>query len=92
MHDAAWEAQLARLASYKAVHGDCNVPRDLRLASNGRNNVQCAEDLRLACWVDTQRRFKRQLEASEASPSVRGKWAQLAALGFVWNHPDPDLD
>jgi hypothetical protein len=76
MHDAAWEAQLARLASYKAVHGDCNVPRDLRLAS----------------WVDTQRRFKRQLEASEASPRVRAKWAQLAALGFVWNHPDPDLD
>jgi hypothetical protein len=24
---AAWEAQLARLAAYKAEHGDCNVPQ-----------------------------------------------------------------
>ena len=25
-NEAAWEAQLARLATYKEVHGDCNVP------------------------------------------------------------------
>ena len=25
--DAAWEAQLAKLAVYNAAHGDCNVPK-----------------------------------------------------------------
>jgi hypothetical protein len=25
-YDAHWEAQLARLAAYKAAHGDCSVP------------------------------------------------------------------
>ena len=25
-HKAAWEVQLARLAAYKAAHGDCSVP------------------------------------------------------------------
>ena len=30
-HELEWEAKLARLASYKAVHGDCNVPRDWAL-------------------------------------------------------------
>jgi hypothetical protein len=28
--DVAWEAQLARLAAYKAEHGDCGIPRRRR--------------------------------------------------------------
>jgi hypothetical protein len=42
-HEAAWEAQLARLAAYKAAHGDCSVPSLL------------AEDPRLGTWVNKQR-------------------------------------
>jgi hypothetical protein len=72
-HEAERGTQLARLTAYKAAHGDCNVPR------------HWAEDPRLASWVDHQRRFKRQLEPSEASPRVRAEWAQLTALGFVWD-------
>ena len=47
-NDAGWEAQLARLAAYKAEHGDCKVLR------GGR-----AEDSRLGNWVSNQRRGKR---------------------------------
>jgi hypothetical protein len=71
-HNAEWETQLARLTAYKAAHGDCNVPRDW------------AEDPQLASWVDMQRRFRRQLESSEASQRVRAEWAQLTSLGFVF--------
>ena len=39
----AWEAHLARLAAYKAAHGDCNVP------------VCWAEDPQLGSWVNRQR-------------------------------------
>jgi hypothetical protein len=27
LHQAEWEAQLTRLAAYKAEYGDCNVPQ-----------------------------------------------------------------
>ena len=39
--EAVWEAQLARLAAYKAAHGDCSMPYDW------------AEDPRLATWIKT---------------------------------------
>jgi hypothetical protein len=39
----AWEAQLARLAAYKAARGDCNVPKGW------------PEDPRLGTWVNAQR-------------------------------------
>jgi hypothetical protein len=71
--EAEREAELVRLVAYKAEHGDCNVPCDW------------AGDPRLASWVDTQRRFKRQLDSSEASPRVKVEWAQLTALGFAWD-------
>ena len=38
----AWAAQLAKLVAYKAVHGDCKVPR------------RWPEDPRLANWFDNQ--------------------------------------
>ena len=69
-----WEAQLARLAAYKAEHGDCNVPKDW------------AEDPKLGKWVDTQRKFKRKLDRGEPSEGMTAARAvKLDALGFKWN-------
>jgi hypothetical protein len=71
---AKWEAQLARLAAYKAAHGDSSVPQDW------------AEDPRLGSWVNTQRVGKRKLDRGE--PSLSGmtaeRAARLTALGFCW--------
>jgi hypothetical protein len=72
--EAEWEVQLARLAVYKAEHGDCNVPKGW------------AEDPRLGRWVDTQRKFKRKLDRGEPSEGMTAAWAvKLDALGFKWN-------
>jgi hypothetical protein len=73
--DAKWEAQLARLAAYKAAHGDCNVPRGW------------AEDPRLSSWVNSQRARKRQLDRLRSKPSqglTAERAAKLEALGFVY--------
>jgi hypothetical protein len=73
-NEAAWEAKLARLAAYKAEHGDCNVPWGW------------AEDPRLGGWISTQRRGKKLLDRGE--PSLRmtaARAARLEALGFAWN-------
>jgi hypothetical protein len=71
--DAKWEAQLARLAAYKAVHGDCNVPD------------RWAEDPRLVNWVSTQRQLKRRLDRGEPSLGMTAeRAARLTALDFVW--------
>jgi hypothetical protein len=70
--EAAWETQLARLAAYKVVHGDCNVPQGW------------AED-RLGSWVNTQRRLKRKLDRGEPSKGMMAeRVAKLEALGFDW--------
>jgi predicted secreted Zn-dependent protease len=72
--DAAWEVQLARLAAYKAAHGDCKVPR------------RWAEDPRLGSWVCTQRQLKRKLDRGEPSEGMTAeRTARLEALGFAWN-------
>jgi hypothetical protein len=69
-----WEAQIARLASYKAAHGDCNVPRGW------------AEDLRLGRWVNDQRQRKRKLDRGEYGGGMTAeRAARLTALGFVWD-------
>jgi hypothetical protein len=75
-----WEAQLARLAAYKASHGDCHVP------------VNWAEDLRLASWVRTQRGCKRKLDRGETMAGdsyeiMAERVGRLAALGFDWDPP-----
>jgi hypothetical protein len=71
--EAAWEAQLARLAAYKAAHGDCNVPRGW------------AEDPRLGRWVMAQRQYKKKLARGEPSPGMTAeRVARLEALGFIW--------
>jgi hypothetical protein len=71
--EAAWEAQLARLAAYKKEHGDCNVPR------------RWAEDQRLGGWVHDQRTRKKALDRGDASPGMTAARAvKLEALGFAW--------
>jgi hypothetical protein len=71
--DAGWEAQLAKLKTYKQKHGDCNVP-------------QCwAEDPPLGRWVGTQRKFKKALDRGEPSPRITAaRVAKLDKLGFEW--------
>jgi hypothetical protein len=72
-NEAAWEAQLARLAAYKAAHGDCNVP------------YRWAEDPKLGTWVMNQRKCKRKLDRGEPSEGMTAaRAAKLEALGFVW--------
>jgi hypothetical protein len=80
-NEAEWEAQLARLAAYKAVHGACNVPRGW------------AEDSRLSNWVKMQRKRKRKLDHGEPSVGMTAeRAARLTALGFTWEgtkaHPN----
>jgi hypothetical protein len=76
-NDVAWEAQLARLAAYKAAHGDCNVRR------------AWAEDPQLAVWVNKQRTSKQKLDRGEAQPPrgsgiTAARVAKLDTLGFFW--------
>jgi hypothetical protein len=73
-NEAEWEAQLARLAAYKAAHGDCNVPWGW------------PEDPRLGRWVNTQRALKRKLDRGEPSRGMTAsRAARLTALGLVWD-------
>jgi hypothetical protein len=71
--EAAWKAQLAVLAAYKAEHGDCYVP-------------SCwAEDQKLSSWVSKQRKNKRKLDRGEPVYGITAKRvAKLTALGFAW--------
>jgi hypothetical protein len=63
-----------RLATYKAAHGDCNVPRGW------------AEDPRLGRWVVDQRHYKQKLDRGEPSHGMTAeRVAWLTALGFVWD-------
>jgi hypothetical protein len=75
LNDAAWEAELTRLAVYKAAHGDCNVPWGW------------AKDPRLGRWVMTQRNLKWKLDRGFPSEGNQGmtaaRAARLLALGFV---------
>jgi hypothetical protein len=74
--DAAWEAQLARLAAYKETHGDCNVPQ------------RWAEDPKLGSWVGTQRRCKKALDHGDPSEGMTAaRAARLEALGLAWALP-----
>ena len=71
-NQAEWEAQLARLAAYKAAHGDCNVPRGW------------AEDPKLGRWVRGQRERKKALDRGEPSEGISAeRAAKLEALGFA---------
>ena len=68
--NALWEAQLAKLKTYKRKHGDCNVPRDAKLGN----------------WVKAQRILKKQLDRGEPSAGMTAeRAAKLGALGFTWD-------
>ena len=76
--EAEWEAQLARLAAYKAEYGDCYVPQ------------AWAEDPRMGSWVNSQRQFKRKLDRGEPGVGMTAeRVAKLDEIGFVW---DPGTD
>ena len=76
LEDGKWDSQLARLAAYKAVHGDCNVPQGW------------AEDPRLGRWISTQRAGKRKLDRGEPSEGMTvARAARLTALGLNWHPP-----
>jgi hypothetical protein len=80
-HDAKWEAQLARLAAYKAVHGDCSVLHSW------------AKDPGLGSWVMTQRHYKRKLDRGEPSHGMTAeRVARLVALGFVWDQHEAEWE
>jgi hypothetical protein len=71
--EAAWEAQLAWPAAYKAEHGDCSVP------------MRWAEDPRLGSWVSQQRKLEQKLDRGEPSEGTTVEWAaRLTALGLTW--------
>jgi hypothetical protein len=72
--EAAWEAQLARLAAYKVARGDCNVP------------TRWPMDPALGNWVKNQRTYKRWLDCGEPSKGMTAeRAARLTALGLVWD-------
>jgi hypothetical protein len=64
----AWEAHLARLVAYKAMHGDCNVPQGW------------AGDPGLGRWVSNQRSRKRKLDRGELTEPRDGGEAGGARL------------
>jgi hypothetical protein len=67
------EDSFARLAAYKAAHGDCNVPKGW------------AEDPQLGTWVNKQRACKKKLDRGEPSKGMTAaRAAKLEALGFAW--------
>jgi hypothetical protein len=81
LNEAGWEVQLARLAAYKAAHGDCSVPRGW------------AEDPGLASWVNNQRDYKRKLDRGEPSRGITvERAARLEALGFAWERSKGHLN
>jgi hypothetical protein len=76
--DAGWDAQLAKLKSYKEQHEDCNV-----------RPGAWAEDPKLGRWVSTQRKFKKKLDRGEPSEGMTAaRAARLEALGFAWETLD----
>jgi hypothetical protein len=72
--DEVWEAQLAKLKTYKRKHGDCSVPQGW------------AEDPALGSWVNNQRsRTKKKLDRGDPNMKITAaRVAKLDKLGFTW--------
>ena len=72
-NEAAWEAQLVRMTTYRAAHGDCDVPN------------RYANDRPLGTWVAVQR-TRKKLDCGEPCEGMTlERAARLAALGLVWD-------
>jgi hypothetical protein len=71
----AWDAQLAKLAAYKAERGDCCVPEGW------------AQDPKLATWVHMQREANKALDRGDPRSKITAavRMARLDALGFAWS-------
>ena len=60
-HDAVWELQLGRLTAYKAIHGDCDVPK-----------MHAKDKPALGRWVFSQRTRKKALDRGEPCEGMTG--------------------
>jgi hypothetical protein len=71
--EARWEGWLAKVTTYKNMHGDCNVPN------------HWAEDRALGSWVSMQRKGKKALDRGARNAGMTAaRAAKLDALGFAW--------
>ena len=74
-NEAGWEAMRAKLVAFKAEHGHCRVTK---------NNPA---DPKLGRWVNSQRMYKKRLDAGEPNSWITAeRVAKLEALGFEWQH------
>jgi hypothetical protein len=69
---AAWEERLGELADYRKIHGNCNVPR------------KYSENLKLACWVETQKKQYNLYVNGNKSHMTDLRILSLESLGFEW--------
>lgn len=71
--DTKWLVTYEKLKEYKAVNGDCIVPRGY------------AQDTRLASWVAEQRKQYKLLTDGKQSSITPERIALLEELNFAWN-------
>jgi hypothetical protein len=72
-HSAAWEDRLRELASYRNIHGHCNVPQN------------CSENPKLAQWVKTQRKEYRMQAEGKITHMSLFRVQELDKLDFEWD-------
>jgi uncharacterized protein YerC len=70
-----WEDRLNKLAEYRKIHGDCNVP----FPKKGAKHTE------LSWWVRSQRFNYRLHQEGKASPMTTFEIQGLESLGFQWN-------
>jgi hypothetical protein len=69
---SSWEVRLSELAEYRALHGNCNVPKGY------------SENSKLANWVNAQRKTYKLNREGKTSPMTLYRIQQLKSLGFEW--------
>jgi hypothetical protein len=73
--EAQWQAQLEKLADYKRINGDCNVPHHYE------------NDRSLGIWVSNQRRKYTQMKDGKTVMDPN-RMEKLEELGFEWSWYD----
>lgn len=84
-----WETEYARLAAYKATHGDCYVPRAWH---EDGPNMEPSKTGGLGTWVVKQRARKRAYEKKGDGTSVGGMTAERVAKLEALAFSDPPVD